>query len=261
MQLNTDWYRSPSVGIAFAASVLLHGLVITLLPSLRIPEAKTPPPLVVELMPAPAPPPPIVQPQPPPPPPVKKPITPEKKVPPPPPPPVRELVLPKKPDVRPEPIPEPRVEPKPEPVPEPRVETPPPVAQPRVEPPPTPKAETPPPPAPRVETPTAPPPPTAIDSDMLKGYASLLSQAIAKKKTYPRIAQMRNWQGTAELKLEFGADGKLKNVAVTHGTGFSVLDEQAVKMVKDSQPLPQAPEGMRGRDFAVTVPVVFKLQD
>ena len=89
----------------------------------------------------------------------------------------------------------------------------------------------------------------------------MLSQTIAKKKGYPRLARMRNWQGTTDLKLQIGADGKLKELSVAHSSGFDVLDEQALKMVKDSQPLPEAPVALRGHDFSINVPVVFRLQD
>jgi protein TonB len=102
--------------------------------------------------------------------------------------------------------------------------------------------------------------PSAPDPALLKAYGSVLAQAIGQRKSYPRLARMRNWQGTTELKLQIGADAKLKGIIVARSSGFDLLDEQAVTMVKQTLPFPELPEALRGREFAIAVPVVFKLQ-
>ena len=267
-ELSSNWYRRPSVPTAFALSLLLHAAAIALLPSLRIaPPPERPAPIVVELMQAPQPepvpevrapvepvkpPPPLrrVRPVEPTPPPVVKPVEP---------PPVRELVVPQ---TRPEPLAQKQEQrplpPEPAPPSEPRIESPPPPAvQPRVETVPEQRVEPAAPPT-RVE---APPQPAALDSGAMKGYANLLSQMIAQKKSYPRMAVMRHWEGVTELKLQIAADGKLKELSIIRSSGFSVLDEHALRMVRESQPLPEAPAALRGHDFAINVPVVFRLRD
>ena len=273
LEAPTSWYRLRSVKVAFVVSVFLHAAAIVLLPNLRVPEPKLPTPLTVELVPQPPPQPlpplPQAQPEPPPPPPVvkarPKPVTP---------PPV--------PEVRPEPRPEPppvvetRTPPPPQPIvipqqpsqPEPQVTAP--RAEPptpvRAEPPPQPRVE--PPPQARVEPapaqPVSPPPRAqapALDPNVLHDYGAIVSNAVAKKKVYPRLALMRRWQGTAELKLQVGADGNIKALTVSHSSGFGILDDQAMKMVKDSIPLPTLPDALRGREFALDIPVAFKLQE
>jgi protein TonB len=156
------------------------------------------------------------------------------------------------------PQPEPKPEPRLQPPPEPRVEPPPPpVAQPRVEPPP---AAPEPPPKVAVQPPPAPPVPSTPDPAQLQAYSNRLAEAIGRRKSYPRLARMRNWQGTTELKLQIGADAKLKSLTVAHSSGFDILDEHAMTRVKESLPLPDLPEALRGREFVVLVPVAFKLQ-
>ena len=262
LDLSTDWYRLPTVKAAFVLSLVVHAAVILLLPGLRVPLPTEPPPLVVELAPLPEPvearPPAVPEPKPA----VAPRLPPPVKEKPPEPPPVITRVVPQ-PEAPlearvPPPPPEPKLEPKPQPVPEPRVEAPPPppVVQPRPEPPPA-VVETQPraaPPAPVVTTPSAP------DLGLLKAYGSVLAQAIGQRKSYPRLARMRNWQGTTELKLQIGTDAKLKGITVVRSSGFDLLDEQAVTMVKQTVPFPDVPEALRGREFAIAVPVVFKLQ-
>jgi protein TonB len=48
----------------------------------------------------------------------------------------------------------------------------------------------------REVAPSAPPEP-----DLLEGYGHALSQAIGRHQRYPRIAQMRGWQGTATVAV------------------------------------------------------------
>jgi protein TonB len=99
------------------------------------------------------------------------------------------------------------------------------------------------------------------DPDLLAGYGHALSQAIGRHQRYPRIAQMRGWQGTATVALKFGAANKLLAATLHRSSGHEVLDEQALQMVKDAQPLPSAPERLRHRDFTVLVPIVFRLKE
>jgi protein TonB len=194
---------------------------------------------------------------------------------------------------KPEPSPEPRIEPKIEIKPEPRIEplpepqpvarvepSPVPVAQPRIE------AVTPPvqPPAPPVAAatiqpapvaapvpPPAPPQPAvalkkeasvpAVEPRLLLIYGQSISKEIKRYQKYPPLAQRRGWEGTAEVHLQIAADGKVTSVTLGKSSGRSVLDEEALNMVRRASPLPQAPQNLRGRQLTVTVPIVFKLQE
>jgi periplasmic protein TonB len=262
LAVSTDWYRQGSVKAAFALSLLVHAAAIALLPGLRIASLEQPAPLVVELVPEAPPdsPAPVVPPQPrPEPAPVVK----------------RSAPLPQS---RPEPPPTPaQARPEPvlaapaqvlrEPIPEPAV----PELRPEAPPPPAPQAHVAPAPQPsppepqvaaKVEAQASPARQVqpSLDVAALKAFGETLAQAIGKRKDYPRLARLRNWQGTTELKLQIGPDGKLLEVHVGHSSGFQVLDAAAIQMVHNAAPLPDVPEALRGRELTMTVPVVFKLE-
>jgi len=99
------------------------------------------------------------------------------------------------------------------------------------------------------------------DSTLLDSYGKTLSGLIAKYQRYPRIAQLRGWQGTAQVQLSISAAGRMVNVVIVRSSGFEVLDDQALEMVRQATPLPQPPEALQGREFTVMVPIVFKLYD
>jgi protein TonB len=71
---------------------------------------------------------------------------------------------------------------------------------------------------------------------------------------------MLGWQGTTELLVRITADGAIKDVKVAKSSGYPVLDEEAVAKIKRAKSLPAPPDGFRGRDFSVVVPVIFRLE-
>ena len=103
--------------------------------------------------------------------------------------------------------------------------------------------------------------PSPQEADTALGdYGSLLAREFAKHKQYPRIAQMRGWQGTVRVKLEVDANGIVISSSVSESSGFEALDKQALEMANKVTPLPPRPEALRHRPFAITVPVLFRLE-
>lgn len=194
-------------------------------------------------------------------------------------PPVEEIVPPEppkpeppKPQPKPEPVKRP-LPPKPvnQPAPAPTTEAPPPAEPQQVEPSPppvisaAPKAEAPPP------TFTAPPPPPPeppkpvgpSDAEIeaaRQAYGNSLSREIGKNKRYPRIAQMRGWEGTVRLLLEIDSNGRIVSVRIEEASDREVFNTEAQEMVKRMVQPPPIPETLRGRSFTVRVPIAFRLE-
>ena len=201
-----------------------------------------------------------------------KPVTLDVAILPPPPAPPPKPSIPQPEPVKPQPVLNPQPSPKPRPIelPKERSELQPVASKPE------PSPEPPPPAvisvAPKVEEPpptfTAPPPepvkpvgptPQAIDNDR-DLYGSLLTREIAKHKQYPKIAQMRGWQGTVKVELQIDNNGNLVTSSINKSSGFEALDKQALEMVKKASPLPLPPESLRNRQFNILVPVTFRLE-
>ena len=218
---------------AFAISIALHIIAAIGIPNISFEEMVKPPELIIELAPP--------KPEPPP-----QPVKPP------------ELVKPKVvPPPQAKPIPQPVVKPvnTPQPISEP---PPPPViaAAPKVDTPPTFVA-----PAPVVTKPE-PPKPTVNQADLDSArnqYGSALSREIAKHINYPGIAKMRGWQGVVEIDFQLDGNGKILSQKIHTSSGFPVLDNQALEMVKKSN-FPVPPEVLKSTAFNVTVPVSFKLE-
>jgi protein TonB len=219
---------------------MLHGLLAVFVPNIKFDEIKTPEILKIELVKKPEPPP-IIEPEPTPPPP--------------------EVVKP-----QPKPTPKPIVKPLPMPVVEKLEPTPEyvaPVTRPTeviaVAP-----TETAPPPVQTVQAPVKDEPPLVSQVDMddaRNQYGNSLWGAISKQKRYPKIAQMRGWQGEVIVELQIDGNGKLKSKKITQSSGHEVLDKQALEMVEKALPFPVPPDALRNTNFTITVPVPFKLEN
>jgi protein TonB len=111
----------------------------------------------------------------------------------------------------------------------------------------------------------APPPPAApnqAELDDARGrYGNTLWGAIGKHKQYPKLAQMRGWQGEVIVELQLDGNGKLKSKKIIQSSGHDVLDRQALDMVEKAAPFPLPPETLRGNSFSIKVPIPFKLEE
>lgn len=94
----------------------------------------------------------------------------------------------------------------------------------------------------------------------IESYSSLLANAIAKYKQYPKIAQMRGWQGTVIADLEIDTKGTVISIKIKKSSTYEVLDNEALEMIKKASPFPAPPESLRGKNFNVLVPISFKLE-
>jgi periplasmic protein TonB len=110
-------------------------------------------------------------------------------------------------------------------------------------------------------------PPKPVDfsqvelDNALGEYGNALGRAIAKQKQYPKIAQMRSWQGDVMLDLKLDGNGKVLSATVSESSGHETLDKQALEMVRKASPFPLPPLALRDRTFNIKVPVSFKLEN
>jgi protein TonB len=181
------------------------------------------------------------------------------------------------------PQPPPTEPPPPEPVPLP--ETPPPLP----EPPPPPKAvalpKPPPPrpklppkprrvveqPAPAIPRPVSPPPPAAAPPAPPRPSAAALAGAranwqarlvgwLARYKRYPRVAEEQRQEGTVYLHFTMDRGGHVLSARVQRSSGFPLLDEEVLALIRRAQPLPALPPEMAVARIELVVPVAFKVR-
>jgi protein TonB len=115
-------------------------------------------------------------------------------------------------------------------------------------------------PAPIMVPPAVPREPEVPPAALLAGYGKRISDALARYKEYPRIAQLRGWEGSVTMRLRVAPSGRLIDAELHTSSGYDVLDKQAIAMATRAAQLPAPPAGLDGSEVAVLVPVVFRLE-
>ena len=105
--------------------------------------------------------------------------------------------------------------------------------------------------------PSAQPP----EADSLAQYRMEIIELARRYKRYPRIAQDNNWTGTSSVRLVIGADGGIETLAVRTSSGYAVLDQEALAMLRTAKSRSTIPSALRGKTITLDVPVIFSLKE
>jgi len=92
-----------------------------------------------------------------------------------------------------------------------------------------------------------------------KRLESVLQKAFNAEFYYPRLAVRRGWQGKVQLGLRIEADGHLSDIRVMQGSGYTLLDNAALKSLNKVEVLPTAVSLLDGRSLELILPVEYRL--
>ena len=98
-------------------------------------------------------------------------------------------------------------------------------------------------------------------ADGLRGYRLAVAVQARRFKRYPAQAMASGWAGTAEVRIEVGGDGRPQPATVARSSGHEVLDRAALTTIDAGALRARLPESLRGKAFAVVLPVVFNLDE
>lgn len=100
-----------------------------------------------------------------------------------------------------------------------------------------------------------------VEGDGLRAYRIGLAREARAHRSYPPLARERGWSGTAEVRIDVSPEGRARQVQLARSSGHEVLDREALHMMSRAAAAASLPESLRGRAFAVSLPVVFDLRD
>lgn len=95
--------------------------------------------------------------------------------------------------------------------------------------------------------------------DGLRGYRLAVAGQARRYKRYPAQALASGWEGSADIRLEVGGDGRAQAATLSRSSGHELLDRAALAMIDAGAERARVPESLRGRAFAIVLPVVFNL--
>lgn len=101
----------------------------------------------------------------------------------------------------------------------------------------------------------------SADAQPLVRYEQILALWIHKFKRYPTEARMQNQQGTAILRLVIDRSGAILSYNLSARTGYVLLDEAVMEMVKQAKTVPAVPDTYPGGDeLQFEIPIRFTLE-
>lgn len=106
-----------------------------------------------------------------------------------------------------------------------------------------------------------PPAPDPERAGALERYREELVRVASDFKRYPRVAIDNNWEGEVLVRLAVGADGRIASLRVARGSGYEVLDRQALQMFEAAKPFVEIPRALRGKAFELELRAIYNLRD
>jgi protein TonB len=116
------------------------------------------------------------------------------------------------------------------------------------------------PPVATLEPKPAPAPQPAPDTRSRDQYRVQLIDEARRHKRYPALARENNWQGNVLVSVVVAANGRA-SVSLKAGSGYEVLDRQALDMFRQAARAVPVPPPLRGKEFALEVRAVYGLED
>lgn len=100
-----------------------------------------------------------------------------------------------------------------------------------------------------------------VSLDGVRQYRLNLAREARRFKDYPSVARERAWEGVVVVVVNTVAGAGVPVVTLSQSSGFDVLDRAALDLVGQAVVTTVMPEGLRGRQFALTLPIHYRLDD
>ncbi len=95
----------------------------------------------------------------------------------------------------------------------------------------------------------------------LRQFRLALAGEARRFRSYPSAARLEELTGTAEVRVSVESGGMTRRVELSRSSGHGALDKAALEMLRQAVVRVELPESLRGRGFAVLLPVVFEVEE
>ncbi|MFN6961737.1 MAG: energy transducer TonB, partial [Rhodocyclaceae bacterium] len=100
----------------------------------------------------------------------------------------------------------------------------------------------------------------APDAAGLRQFRLSLASEARRVRNYPEAARRAALSGTAQIRVSVNVLGQ-RYAELARSSGHGVLDEAALGMLRIAAERCPLPESLRGKEFAVLLPVVFAVEE
>ncbi|HEX9021517.1 MAG TPA: TonB family protein [Nitrospirota bacterium] len=100
-----------------------------------------------------------------------------------------------------------------------------------------------------------------LDTDEFKfiSYNRWLKIKVESVLKYPELAAVSGYQGTLYIKFDIMKDGSLGGVELLKSSGYKILDDEALRSIRDSAPFQPLPSEWNMDRYSIRAAVIFYL--
>ncbi len=91
-------------------------------------------------------------------------------------------------------------------------------------------------------------------------YSQAVTARIIEDQRYPSDALELGFEGRVMVLAQIGADGQVHDARLLESSGHEMLDRAALDKVLAAKNLPKPPVMLRGRDFTMGLPIIFRIE-
>jgi periplasmic protein TonB len=103
----------------------------------------------------------------------------------------------------------------------------------------------------------------AVGNGSLNGpgddYLEAVRRWVTRFKKYPDEAIKQKQEGVVTLGFKFMRDGTVTDVWLEKSSGFPLLDQAALAMIRAASPIPKVPDRYQGDTLTLTMPENFRI--
>lgn len=99
---------------------------------------------------------------------------------------------------------------------------------------------------------------TAAEENFLLGE---IRTSLMQHLVYPLIARRRGWEGEVILGLHLKANGYISQVRITRSSGYTVLDNAALKSLNKVVRINTAQKLLNGQSMDLDLPVIYQIKE
>ena len=102
--------------------------------------------------------------------------------------------------------------------------------------------------------------PNVSNSAAIPAWRAQLGVVLERNKRYPAQARDRAQQGVVQLSFSLDRRGRVVASGIVRGSGFALLDQEVLDLLRRAQPFPPPPPEVRGERIDLTVPIRFSIR-
>lgn len=97
-------------------------------------------------------------------------------------------------------------------------------------------------------------------SDEAMSWSKALMNHLGRHRRYPKAARNAGHQGAVQVRFTIDRAGQVLSARVVKASRSSLLDEEALAMLKRASPLPEPPDEIAGEVVELVIPIQFTIR-